>query len=156
MEWYITNRDFIKDLAFNTGTTSTPVFTESCTSTEVSLETEFDQEDFYVFCDAIQRHLLTGGAITLTGTLKLDVNNTGDLALLNKIHTFITSGTISQFNDKIQFELLSGVTSNTLTYTKYQASAIIKLSGLGGAAEDVTEFSYEILINGTATVVTSA
>lgn len=153
MEWFITNRDFIKGLAFNTGTTASPTFTESCTSTEVSLETEFDQEDFYVFCDAIQRHLLTGGTLTLTGTLKLDVNNAGDMALLSKIHTFITSGTISQFNDKVQFELLTSVSTNTLTYTKYEASAIIKLSGLGGAAEDVTEFSYEILINGKATVV---
>jgi len=153
MEWYVTNREFIKGLAFNTGTTSTPAFTEACTSTEISLDTEFDQQDFYVFCDAIQRHLLTGGNITLTGTLKLDVNNAGDKALLDKIHTFIASGTISQFSDKVQFELLSDVTNNTLTYTKYQANAIIKLSGLGGAAEDVTEFSFEILINGTATEV---
>ena len=155
MEWYITNRDFIKGLAFNTGTTQNPSFTGACTSTEVSLETEFDQTDFYVFCDAIQRHLLTGGTLTLTGTLKLDVNNTADMALLSKIHTFIASGTINQFNDKVQFELLSSVSSNTLTYTKYQADAIIKLSGIGGAAEDVSEFSYEILINGTATVTSS-
>lgn len=156
MEWYVTNREFIKGLAFNTGTSSSPVFTEACTSTEISLDTEFDQQDFYVFCDAIQRHLLTGGNITLTGTLKLDVNNAGDKALLTKIHTFISSGTINQFNDKIRFELLSDVTNSTLTYTKYEANAIIKLSGLGGAAEDVTEFSFEILINGTASVVTSA
>lgn len=155
MEWYITNRDFIKGLAFNTGTTQNPSFTTACTSTEISLETEFDQTDFYVFCDAIQRHLLTGGTLTLTGTLKLDVNNTADMALLSKIHTFIASGTISQFNDKVQFQLLSSVSTNTLTYTKYQADAIIKLNGLGGSAEDVTEFSYEILINGTATVTSS-
>lgn len=156
MEWYTTNREFIKGLAFNTGTSQNPTFTPACTSTEISLETEFDEQTWYVFCDAIQRKLLTGGSITLTGTLKLDVNNTADIALLTKIHTFITSGTISQFSDKIQFQLLSGVSSSTLTYTKYQADAIIKLSGLGGAAEDVTEFSYEISINGTASVVTSA
>ena len=112
-------------------------------------------QTWYVFCDAIQRKLLTGGTLTLTGTLKLDVNNTADIALLTKIHTFITSGTISQFNDKIQFQLLTGVTTNTLTYTKYQADAIIKLSGLGGAAEDVSEFSYEITLNGTASVVSA-
>lgn len=156
MEWYVTNREFIKGLAFNTGTTQSPTFTDACTSTEISLETEFDEQTWYVFCDAIQRKLLTGGSLTLTGTLKLDVNNNADKALLAKIHTFITSGTISQFTDKIQFQLLSGVTTNTLTYTKYQADAIIKLSGLGGAAEDVTEFNYEITLNGTATVVTSA
>lgn len=155
MEWYTTNREFIKGLAFNTGTTQNPAFTEACTSTEISLETEFDEQTWYVFCDAIQRKLLTGGSLTLTGTLKLDVNNTADVALLTKIHTFIASGTISQFNDKIQFQLLSGVSSSTLTYTKYQADAIIKLSGLGGAAEDVTEFSYEITINGTASVTSS-
>ena len=156
MEWYVTNREFIKGLAFNTGTTQSPTFTDACTSTEISLETEFDEQTWYVFCDAIQRKLLTGGSLTLTGALKLDVNNNADKALLAKIHTFITSGTISQFTDKIQFQLLSGVTTNTLTYTKYQADAIIKLSGLGGAAEDVTEFSYEITLNGTASVVTSA
>lgn len=156
MEWYVTNRELIKGLAFNTGTSQNPTFTPACTSTEISLETEFDEQTWYVFCDAIQRKLLTGGSLTLTGTLKLDVNNAADVALLNKIHTFITSGTISQFSDKIQFQLLSGVSTNTLTYTKYQADAIIKLSGLGGAAEDVSEFSYEISINGTASVVTSS
>ena len=155
MEWYTTNREFIKGLAFNTGTTQNPSFTEACTSTEISLETEFEEQTWYVFCDAIQRKLLTGGSLTLTGTLKLDVNNTADVALLTKIHTFIASGTISQFNDKIQFQLLSGVSTSTLTYTKYQADAIIKLNGLGGAAEDVTEFSYEITINGTASVTSS-
>lgn len=155
MEWYITNRDLIKGLAFNTGTSGSPTFTEACTSTEITLDTEFEEQTWYVFCDAIQRKLLTGGALTLSGTLKLDVNNAADKALLSKIHTFITSGTISQFTDKIQFELLSGVTTNTLTYTKYQADAVIKLSGLGGAAEDVAEFSYEISINGTASVVTN-
>ena len=155
MEWYVTNRELIKGLAFNTGTTQNPTFTPACTSTEISLETEFDEQTWYVFCDAIQRKLLTGGSLTLTGTLKLDVNNNADIALLTKIHTFITSGTISQFSDKIQFQLLTGVTTNTLTYTKYQADAIIKLSGLGGAAEDVSEFSYEITLNGTASVVSA-
>ena len=155
MEWYVTNRELIKGLAFNTGTSQNPTFTPACTSTEISLETEFDEQTWYVFCDAIQRKLLTGGTLTLTGTLKLDVNNTADIALLTKIHTFITSGTISQFSDKIQFQLLTGVSTNTLTYTKYQADAIIKLSGLGGAAEDVSEFSYEITLNGTASVVSA-
>lgn len=155
MEWYVTNRELIKGLAFNTGTSQNPTFTPACTSTEISLETEFDEQTWYVFCDAIQRKLLTGGTLTLTGTLKLDVNNTADIALLTKIHTFITSGTISQFNDKIQFQLLTGVSTSTLTYTKYQADAIIKLSGLGGAAEDVSEFSYEITLNGTASVVSA-
>ena len=86
MEWYVTNRELIKGLAFNTGTTQNPTFTPACTSTEISLETEFDEQTWYVFCDAIQRKLLTGGTLTLTGTLKLDVNNTADIALLTKIY----------------------------------------------------------------------
>lgn len=156
MEWYITNRDLIKGLAFNTGTSQSPTFTPACTSTEISLETDYDEQTWYTFCDALERRLLTGVSMTLTGTLKLDVNNTADRALLTKIHTLIASGTLSQFNDVIQFQLLSGVSTNTLTYTKYQANAVIKLSGIGGAAEDVAEFEYEIGIQGTPTVVTSA
>ncbi len=155
MEWYITNRELIKGLAFNTGTTQNPTFTPACTSTEISLETEYNEQTWYVFCDAIQRRLLTGAGITLTGTLKLDVNNSADIALLGKIHTLITSGTLSQFNDKVQFQLLTSVSTNTLTYTKYQADAVIKLNGVGGAAEDVAEFEYEIAIQGTATVSSS-
>lgn len=151
MEWYITNRDLIKDLAFNTGTSSTPAYTTACTSTEISLETDFEEQTWYVFCDAIQRKLLTGGSVMLTGTLKLDVNNAADRLLLAKIHTFITTGTISQFNDTIKFKLLDNVTNSTLSYKEYEANATIKLSGLGGAAEDVAEFSYEITINGTVT-----
>ena len=155
MEWYITNRDLIKGLAFNTGTTQSPTFTDACTSTEISLETDYNEVSWYVFCDAIQRKLLTGAGLTLTGTLKLDVNNTADRALLSKIHTLIASGTLNQFNDKVQFQLLSGASTNTLTYTKYQANAIIKLTNLGGAAEDVSEFGFEIAIQGTATVASS-
>lgn len=155
MEWYITNRELIKGLAFNTGTTQNPTFTPACTSTEISLETEYNEQTWYVFCDAIQRRLLTGAGITLTGTLKLDVNNSADIALLGKIHTLIASGTLSQFNDKVQFQLLTNVSTNTLTYTKYQADAVIKLNGVGGAAEDVAEFEYEIAIQGTATVASS-
>lgn len=155
MEWFITNRELVKDLAFNTGTSQNPTFTPACTSTEISLETELEEQNWYVFCDAIQRSLITGAAVKLTGTLKLDVNNSADIGLLTKIHTLLASGTVSQFTDKVQFKLLSSVSSNTLTYTTYQADAIIKLSDLGGAAEDVSEFGYEISIQGTATVASS-
>ena len=156
MEWYINNRELIKNLAFNTGTSANPTFTTACTSTEISLETDFEEQTWYVWCDAIRRKLLTGGGITITGTLKLDVNNSADVALLTKIHTFLTSGTLSQFNDKVQFELLSSVSTTTLVYTKYQANAVIKLTDLGGSAEDVAEFGYEISLQGTATVVASS
>lgn len=152
MEWYITNRELVKNLKFNTGTYSSPTYTAACTSTEISLETELEEQNWYVFCDAIQRSLITGASVKLTGTLKLDVNNAADIALLTKVHTLIASGTVSQFTDKVQFDLLSSVSSNVLTYTTYTADAIIKLSDLGGAAEDVSEFGYEISIQGTATV----
>lgn len=154
--WFINNREFIKGLAFNTGTSSSPTFTESCTSSEISLDTDWEEKTFYVWCDAIQRTILTGGTLTISGTMKLDLNNTANLTLLSKIHSFITNGEISQFRDVIQFELLSGVSSSTMTYTKYQAPVVIKLSDLGGNAEDEAEFSYEISLQGKGTVVTSS
>lgn len=154
--WFINNREFIKGLAFNTGTSSNPTFTEACTSSEISLETDWEEKTFYVWCDAIQRTILTGGTLTISGTMKLDLNNTANLTLLGKIHSFIVNGEISQFRDVIQFELLSGVSSSTMTYTKYQAPVVIKLSDLGGNAEDEAEFSYEISLQGKGTVVTSS
>jgi hypothetical protein len=154
--WFINNREFIKGLAFNTGTSSSPTFTEACTSSEISLETDWEEKTFYVWCDAIQRTILTGGTLTISGTMKLDLNNTANMTLLSKIHSFITNGEISQFRDVIQFELLSGVSNSTMTYTKYQAPVVIKLSDLGGNAEDEAEFSYEISLQGKGTVVTSS
>lgn len=154
--WFISNREFIKGLAFNTGTSSNPTYTEACTSSEISLETDFEEKTFYVFCDSIQRTILTGGSLKITGTMKLDLNNTANITLLSKIHSFITNGEISQFNDTIQFQLLSGVGGSTMTYTKYQAPVVIKLSDLGGNAEDEADFGYEISLQGKGTVVTSS
>lgn len=154
--WFINNRELIKGLAFNTGTTSSPTFTEACTSSTISLDTEWEEKTFYVFCDAIQRAVLTGGTLTISGTMKLDLNNTANMTLLSKIHSFITDGEISQFRDVIQFELLSGVSGSTMTYTKYQAPVVIKLSDLGGNAEDEADFEYELSLQGKGTVVTSS
>ena len=151
--WFINNREFIKGLAFNTGTSASPTFTEACTSSEISLDTDWEEKTFYVWCDAIQRTILTGGTLTISGTMKLDLNNTANMTLLSKIHSFITDGEISQFRDVIQFELLSGVSNSTMTYTKYQAPVVIKLSDLGGNAEDEAEFSYGISLQGKGTVV---
>ena len=61
-EYYVTNRDVIKNFAFNTGTSGSPVFTNMCTATELSLNTDFETQDWYVFCDAIQRSIKTGVA----------------------------------------------------------------------------------------------
>lgn len=156
MEWYISNRELVKNLAINTGTTDVPVFTKICTTSEIGVETELEEKDFYVFCDALQRKLITGASVTLTGTLKLDVNNAGDLAFLDKVHTLIGDGEVSQFSGiLVQFDLLSGVSGSTLEYTSYQAQVSLNLSDLGGAAEDESEFSFEMQLIGKATEIAS-
>lgn len=156
LEWYISNRELIKNLAINTGTTQNPVYTKICTTSEVGVSTELEEKDFYVFCDALQRKLITGASVTLTGTLKLDVNNAGDIALIDKIHTLIGDGEVSQFSGiLIQFDLLSGVNGGVLEYTSYEAQVSLNLSDLGGAAEDESEFSFEMQLIGKATEITS-
>jgi hypothetical protein len=154
MEWYINNRELIKNLAINTGTTDSPTYTNICTTSEIGVETELEEKDFYVFCDALQRKVITGASVTLTGTLKLDVNNAGDIAFLEKVHTLIADGEVAQFSGiLIQFDLLSGVNNGVLEYTKYQAQVSLNLSDLGGAAEDESEFSFEMQLIGKGTEV---
>ena len=156
MERYINNRELIKNLAINTGTTLNPTYTPICTTSEVSITTELNEKDFYVFCDALQRKIITGASVMLSGTLKLDVENEGDLAFLDKVHTLIGDGEITQFsNVGIQFDLLTGSTGGVLEYTKYQANVSLNLSDLGGAAEDESEFSFEMQLIGKATEVAS-
>lgn len=151
-EVYIPNRDLIKNLKWNTGTTSNPTYTNVCTTSEVGIDIDLETKDWYVFCDALQRKLVTGGSVTLSGTIKLDVNNTAEMDMLGTIHTMIASGTIAQFNNKsIKFDLLSAYTSDTLTYTTYTADVNVSFSDLGGAAEDEAEFSFEMTLIGTAT-----
>lgn len=155
--WFINNRELIKNLAINTGTSAVPVYTTICTTSEVTVSTELNEKDFYVFCDALQRKIITGASVSLGGTLKLDVNNTGDIALLDKVHTLIGDGEVAQFsNVEIQFDLLSGVNDGILEYTTYQANVSLNLSDLGGAAEDESEFAFTMQLIGKATEVTSA
>lgn len=155
--FFISNRQLIKDLAINTGTTAVPVWTTICTTSEIGIDTDLETQDFYVYCDALQRKLITGASVVLSGTLKLDVNNAGDLALLDKVHTLLSAGTIEQFNNvEIQFDLLTSVAGGTLTYTTYTADVNLSLSDLGGSAEDVSEFGFEMTLIGTANVETSA
>lgn len=157
MEWYINNRELIKNLAINTGTTDSPTFTNICTTSEIGVETELEEKDFYVFCDALQRKVITGASVTLTGTLKLDVNNAGDISFLEKVHTLIADGEVAQFSGiLIQFDLLSGVSNGVLEYTKYQAQVSLNLSDLGGAAEDESEFSFEMQLIGKGTEIASS
>ena len=155
MEFYMSNRDLIKGLALNTGTSSVPVFTEMCTTTEITFNTELEQQDFYVFCDAIQRSIITGVAMSIETTVKLDINNTAIQELIGKIHTLLKNGTIAQFNNQlVQFELLSGVQEGALEYTKYKVPCVLNFGELGGSAEDASEFSLTIVINGKGEVVT--
>ena len=154
--YFISNREVIKNLAINTGTTENPVYTKICTTSEVGISTELESKDFYVYCDALQRKLITGASVMLSGTLKLDINNAGDRQLLQTVHTLIADGEIAQFNAiKIQFDLLTDVNNGVLEYTTYEAVCTVSVSDLGGAAEDEAEFSFEMQLIGTATEVSA-
>ena len=151
-EFYVTNRDVIKNLALNTSTTSSPAYTKFCTTSELTLNQEFEEKDWYVFCDAIQRSIITGVAMTLEGTVKIDINNSAIQNVLGKVHTLLTAGTISQFNNlQVQFDLLTGVNNAVLEYTTYTANVKLTLESLGGSAEDEGEFAFTMTLNGTAT-----
>ena len=157
MNYFINNREFIKNLAINTGTSETPVFTNICTTSEINIDVDLETKDFYVFCDSLQRKVITGASVTLTGTLKLDVNNIGDMAFLDKVHALIGDGEVAQFSGvQVKFDLLSGVNNGALEYTTYQAQVSLNISDLGGAAEDESEFSFEMQLIGKGTEVTSS
>lgn len=151
-EFYVTNRDVIKGLKINTGTSSAPTYTDLCTTSELTLSQDFEEKDWYVFCDAIQRSIITGVSMTLEGTVKIDINNTAIQSVLGKVHTLLTAGTISQFNNlQVKFDLLTGVNNAVLEYTTYTANVKLTLEGLGGVAEDEGEFGFTMTLNGTAT-----
>lgn len=150
--WFLNNREIIKDLAINTGTDATPVYTAMCCTSEVEVTTDFEVKDFYTFCDALNRSVITGASVGLNTTVKLDINNAAVVELISKIHTLLASGTVAQFNNqKIQYKLLSGESSGVLTYTTYTVNATLIFSDLGGAAEDEGEFGLEIKFNGVST-----
>ena len=152
-EFYVTNRDIIKNLALNTGTTAEPTFTKMCTTSELTLNQDFEEKDWYVFCDALQRSIITGVAITLEGTVKIDINNVAIQNVLGKVHTLLAEGEISQFNNlQVQFDLLTGVSGAVLEYTTYTVNTKLTLESLGGSAEDEGEFSFTMTINGKGTV----
>lgn len=157
MNYFINNRDFIKNLSVNTGTTLAPVFTPMCTASELTLNTEFEEKTWYDFCSAIQKSLKTGVAMSIEGTVKIDMNNAAIISLLGDIHTLIADGEIAQFNNQVmQFDLLTDINNSVLEYTTYQVPCSFSLSDLGGAAEDEGDFSITINIIGKGTVVTSA
>lgn len=150
--YFLNNRQVIKELAINTGTTSTPVYSNLCVSTEIGVVTDLETQDFYVFCDALKRYLTTGADVGFTATVKFDIQNAGVQEILSKVHTLISTGAVSQFsNVMIQFQLLTGIQSDTLTYETYTATVNMTVSDLGGPAEDASEFSIEMKLNGPAT-----
>ena len=151
MEFYVTNRDVIKNLKINTGTSAVPSYTALCTTSELTLNQDFEEKDWYVFCDAIQRSIITGVSMSLEGTVKIDINNTAIQTVLGKVHTLLSAGTISQFNNlSVKFDLLTGVNNAVLEYTTYTANVKMTLESLGGSAEDEGEFGFTMTINGTA------
>ena len=155
-EFYVTNRDVIKNLAVNTGTTSAPVFTNLCTASEMTLNQDFSTKDWYVFCDAIQRSIITGVALSIEGTIKIDINNLAIQKILGDVHTLVENGTISQFNNiLVKFDLLTGVENAVLEYTTYQVNVKLTLDSLGGSAEDEGSFDFTMTINGTGTSVSA-
>lgn len=156
MNYFVNNREVIKGLAINTSTTSDPTFTEMCTTSEVGLTTDLDEKDFYIFCDAIKRSIITGAKLSIDCTVKLDINNVAIQSVLGNVHDLIVNGSVAQFNNvEVQFELLETVKSGVLTYKKYQVPVVMKFSDLGGSAEDEGEFALEMIINGKGTVVTA-
>lgn len=150
-EWFLTNRDVIKNLSINTGTSTDPVWTPICCVSEIGITTDFESTDFYVFCDAIQRHLITGTTLSLSTTVVLDVNNVAVQGLLTKINSLISTGEIAQFNNQqVQFELLTGVNDGVLTYQKYKVNCIMNFSDFGGSAEEESTFTLDIQVQGKA------
>lgn len=153
LNWFVNNREVIKNLSINTGTTESPTYTPMCTTSEVGLTTDLEEKDFYVFCDAIKRSIVTGAKLSIDCTVKIDMNNTAIQNILGNVHDLIQNGTVAQFNNvMVQFELLETVEENALTYQKYNVPVVMKFSDLGGASEDEGEFALEMVINGKGTI----
>ena len=45
-EYFVSNRDVIKNFTFNTVTSANPVFTNMCTASELTLNTDFNETTF--------------------------------------------------------------------------------------------------------------
>lgn len=154
--FFVNNREVIRNLSLNTGTSAVPVFTGLCTTSEVNINTELEEKDFYVFCDAIKRSIITGAKLDIDTTVKVDMNNTAIRQVIGNVHSLIKDGSIAQFNNQlVQFELLESVEAGVLTYKKYQVPVVLKFSDLGGASEDEGEFKLDIVINGKGTYISA-
>ena len=154
MAFFVSNREVIKDFGINTGTADNPSYTTICSMSSMDLGLDLNEETFYVFCDAIQRAVITGASLTINANVKIDMDNSAIVQLLGDVSTLLTSGTVSQFNNVLcSLKLLTSLTSGVLTYTTINALPVnIKLTSLGGDAEGVGEFDLEVSIIGTGTI----
>jgi hypothetical protein len=119
----------------------------------MTLNMDVNSDDFYVWCDAVQRHIQSGMALTLETTLKVDAENAGIQAILTKVQTAMTSGSLVTLdNVQIKFDVLEGYATNTLTYETYTATATMIIEALGGSAEDSAEIGVTFQINGPIAV----
>lgn len=154
---FVNNREVVKNLGLNTGTSSSPKFTSMCTTSEVTLTTDFEKQDFFVWCDALKRSIITGAAVAIDTVVKIDMNNLAIQKTLGDIHALIKDGSVAQFNNQlVQFELIESVEEGVLTYKKYQVPVCLEFSDLGGAAEDSGEYSLTINIIGKGQEVSAA
>lgn len=152
-EYFTNNRQLIKDLKINTGSTGTPTWSSLCCASEMTLNMDVNSDDFYVWCDAVQRHIQSGMALTLETTLKVDAENEGIQSILTKIQTAMTSGSLVTLdNVQIRFDVLKSYATNTLTYETYTATATMVVEALGGSAEDSAEIGVTFNINGPIAV----
>lgn len=152
-EYFTNNRQLIKDLKINTGSTGTPTWSSLCCASEMTLNMDVNSDDFYVWCDAVQRHIQSGMALTLETTLKVDAENEGIQSILTKIQTAMTSGSLVTLdNVQIKFDVLKSYATNTLTYETYTATATMVVEALGGSAEDSAEIGVTFNINGPIAV----
>ena len=150
-EFYTNNRQVIKDLQINTGTTATPVWSSLCCASDITLNLDTASEDFYVWCDAIQRHLPTGINAEVSTTLKVDAQSVGVQEILDRVKTILASGVISTMqNVEIKFDLLTGYNSNALAYETMKFDTNLSLDELGGEAEGSAEIGVTFALNGTA------
>lgn len=149
-EYFTNNRQVIKDLKINTGTTAVPVWSGLCCASDITLNLDTETEDFYIFCDAIQRHLTTGLNASIETTLKVDAQSAGVQGILSNIKSALTNGDVSVLEDiGIKFDLLTGYSTNTLAYQTLQGTANLTIDSLGGSAEGSAEIGVTFNINGT-------
>lgn len=150
-ELYTNNRQVIKDLQINTGSTGTPTWASLCCASEITLNLDTESEDFYVWCDAIQRHLPTGINAEVSTTLKVDAQSKGIKEILERVKTILTTGAINTMqNIEIKFDLLTGYDTNALTYETMTFDTNLSLDELGGEAEGSAEIGVTFALNGTA------